>query len=274
MQRGEDKMPTVRFTKMNGCGNDFVVLDIRTQSAPESLPAWSKRVCDRRFGIGADGVLTIGSSDEVDFALRIFNADGSEAEMCGNGARCAALFARREGCPEQMSFTTMAGVIRATATEETAAINLTDPQDYRTDMTIKALSQQLVLTYLDTGVPHAVAIVDGLDAVDVDHLGRAIRQHKAFEPRGTNVDFVQIVGSNEISMRTYERGVEAETAACGTGAVASAIVSSRLRGVKTPVQVRVPGGLLIVDFEDDGTSVRNVQLSGDTEFVFEGQIPA
>ena len=267
-------MGQVHFTKMNGCGNDFIVVDARKEKLPRDLAGWSRQVCDRRFGIGADGVLVLGPVKKADFSLRTFNADGSEAEMCGNGARCAALYAHRNGVGEQMSFTTPAGVIRAEASAATAAIYLTDPKDYRPEIKLEALGQKLTAHFIDSGVPHAVIFVDDVTTADVDHLGRAIRQHDEFAPRGTNVDFVQVIDSATLKMRTYERGVEGETHACGTGSVASCVVAARLGKALPPVNVQVPGGVLTVDFEDDGKAVRNVRLSGDTQVVFEGVVQA
>jgi len=265
-------MDIVHFTKMNGCGNDFIVIDSRVTLMPGDLAAWSRKVCDRRFGVGADGVLVIEPSETADFALRIFNADGSEAEMCGNGARCAALYAHRHGAPAEMSFTTPAGTIRATADTQTASLSLTQPKGFRPDIRLEALGQELTVHFVDTGVPHAVVFVQDVKSVDVDHLGRAIRQHEEFAPRGSNVDFVEITGRDAIRMRTYERGVEAETLACGTGAVASAVIGQRLKDVAVPVQVHVPGGLLVVNFQGNGDEVKDVQLSGDTQWVFDGVI--
>ena len=274
MRRLKEETPVaqIKFTKMNGCGNDFIVVDAREQKLPKDLSGLARRWCDRRFGIGADGVLIIGPSKKTDFAMRIFNADGSEAEMCGNGARCAALFARLRGVAPSMSFTTPAGIIRAEAASKTAAIYLTEPKNYRPNIAIEALEQPLTVHFIDTGVPHTVVFVDDVASVDVDHLGRAIRQHEEFAPRGTNADFVQVLPDGTLKMRTYERGVEAETFACGTGAVAAAVVSFRQGKASPPVHIRVPGGLLVVDFEIEDDEIRNVRLSGDTQVVFEGTI--
>ena len=185
------------FTKMSGTGNDFIVVD--AFHAPGDTD-WSKlaaRFCPRRTGVGVDGLLLLGPDDEVDFAYRIFNADGSEAEMCGNGARCAAAFALRHGIAgKSMSFRTLAGIVEARVNPEDVSIRVTDPKDLRRDTPLQVDGRTLSVWSVNTGVPHAVVFTDDLERVPVDSLGRAVRRHPAFSPAGTNVDFVQRVSGS------------------------------------------------------------------------------
>ena len=264
----------LRFTKMNGAGNDFIMLDNRDSSLALDR-AQIARLCDRHRGIGADGLLLVEPArDGADFRMRYFNSDGGEAEMCGNGARCFARFARRiSGIDGALRFETEAGVISATFEGERVKLAMSEPRALRLGAALEAGGQTITVHSVDTGVPHAVVFVDDLENAPVAALGAAIRHHAAFSPKGTNANFVQRKGGSEIAIRTFERGVEGETLACGTGVVASAIILHALDGAPTPISVRVRGGdVLSVGFKHDADGYRNVTLTGPADFVFDGEI--
>ncbi|HSH39829.1 MAG TPA: diaminopimelate epimerase [Chthoniobacterales bacterium] len=267
-------MPKLQFVKMNGAGNDFVMLDNRAgdvQLGREQIA----RLCDRHRGVGADGVLLIErAGNGADFRMRYYNADGGEAEMCGNGARCFARFAERvAGARENVSFETPAGVIAATLKGERVTLRMSDPKDFQADVEVFVLGAHVRGSYVDSGVPHMVVPVPTIEDVDVRQLGSAIRHHERFAPRGANVNFLEQRGSNEIAIRTYERGVEDETLACGTGVVASALIFAAAGEIPGPIQVLVRGGdEMSVDFRRDGSRFTDVTLSGPADFVFEGTV--
>ncbi len=260
---------------MNGAGNDFVLADNRDgrwRFTPEQVA----RLCHRQRGIGADGLilLTPCASGRADWAWEFFNADGSRAEMCGNGARCFARFVQRlTGAGDRLTFETAAGVVTATLEGERVTVGLTDPRELRLNETLEAAGEHLIVHFVNTGVPHAVMFVPDADRAPVTSLGPALRRHPRFAPRGANVNFVQVLAPGRIRVRTYERGVEGETLACGTGVTASALVSARLHGFGSPVEVRVQGGdTLAVGFEVAGETFHRVTLTGPADFVFEGRI--
>ncbi len=259
------------FSKMNGAGNDFVLIDNRNDLVSLSREQVA-RLCDRQRGVGADGLILLrGCPDgEADWAWDFYNGDGSDAEMCGNGARCFARFiARRVGVNSEISFLTGCGVIRAVLDGERVTVSLIDPCDLRLNEEVSLSVGTRAIHSLNTGVPHAILMVEDADAAMVDSLGNEIRHHQHFAPAGTNVNFVEILEPEHIRVRTYERGV-GETLACGTGVSASAIIASRLEGFSSPVKVDVLGGdTLEVSFDDN---LRSVQLTGPAEFVFDGVI--
>ena len=226
----------VPFVKMSGTGNDFILIDHRKPVlAPEALADFAAKVCRRKFSVGADGLILIEDSSEADFQWQFFNADGSVAEMCGNGARCAARFAFLQGiAPAEMRFATLAGIIEASVSEQDVAVKMTDPFDLKMNQCIRVEDQEYTVQSIDTGVPHAVVFVDDIDGTDVRVLGNLVRHHQAFMPAGTNVNFAQRQGRG-IKVRTYERGVEDETLACGTGAAACAIIAALLDQAASPV---------------------------------------
>jgi diaminopimelate epimerase len=206
---------------MVASGNDFVVID----KSVSNLHSLARRVCERKTGIGADGLLLIEKIKNKDFRMRIFNPDGSEAEMCGNGARCLALYASYKFKTKNLRLFTKAGIIEAKVNKDVAKIKMSHPKDCQLDISISIQDRDLKVNYIDTGVPHAVVFVEGLNSIDVVNIGRQIRYHKKFQTRGTNVDFVEVNDKDFISVRTYERGVENETLACGTGVVASSLIT-------------------------------------------------
>jgi diaminopimelate epimerase len=266
---------TLEFTKMSGAGNDFVLIDNRERKL-DLTPGQVVRLCDRHRGIGADGVMLLVpcASGQAAWAWDFYNSDGSRAEMCGNGARCFARFIQRAtGATGQTTFETVAGVITAVFQGVRVKANLTKPRDLRLDQQVMVSGSPLTVHSLNTGVPHTVIFVPDADQAMVQQLGQAIRHHPHFQPKGTNVNFVQVLGPRSIRVRTYERGVEGETLACGTGVTASALIASRVHRFGAPVQVRVQGGdLLEVGFVLAGDEFADVTLTGPADFVFEGRI--
>ncbi len=260
---------------MNGAGNDFILIDNRRRQlalGPEQII----RLCHRQRGIGADGLFLLVPSQtgKADWAWEFYNSNGSTAEMCGNGARCFARFVQRlTQAAGPISFETGAGIVRAAFDGERVTVNLTQPRDL-------ALSQKITLRHgketvhcLNTGVPHAVLFVSDADQAMVREWGAEIRYHEQFAPKGTNVNFVQVLHPNLIRVRTYERGVEGETLACGTGVTASALIASRIHVFSSPVKVQVRGGdILEVSFKESSGQFSEVQLTGPADFVFEGRI--
>ncbi len=266
----------LHFYKMNGAGNDFVVIDNRDLSV-----CLSKRqielLCDRHRGVGADGLLAVEPAENgADFRFRYYNADGGEAEMCGNGARCFGRFtaALMEDLPERVTFETIAGTLAAEIVEENIRIAMSVPKDLKLDTGVTIPGLDAALRFVNTGVPHVVAFVDDLASVEVVKHGAAIRYHEVFAPAGTNANFVKVIAPGHIAIRTYERGVEDETLACGTGMVACALMHHLLTGAPSPVKVDVKGGdTLEIGFEKTGeTAFANVTLTGPADFVFEGDI--
>lgn len=229
----------IAFTKMSGTGNDFIIIDNRDQIVGKGQMAdLAARICRRQFSVGADGLILIENSERADFRWQFYNGDGSEAEMCGNGARCAARYAYARGiAPANMHFETIAGLIEAQIVGKNAKIRLTQPTDIVLSRAVDIDGQAKEIHSINTGVPHVVHFVEGNNDTPVREWGRHIRHHKLFEPAGTNVNFVQLP-ADEMYVRTYERGVEDETMACGTGAVASAIIAALHGHVTSPVRVR------------------------------------
>jgi diaminopimelate epimerase len=256
----------LRFTKMNGAGNDFVLLDNRGGDLSLTR-AQIVRLCDRHRGVGADGILVLENpANGADFRMRYYNADGGEAEMCGNGARCFARFADRAAGPlEKLSFETPAGVIGAEFKGELVTLQMSEPKDLQLDPEGPS--------YVDSGVPHVVVRVPKIADVPVREQGAELRYNPRYAPRGANANFLEKLGPRSIAIRTYERGVEDETLACGTGVVASAIVFAALENVAGPIDVRVRGGeTLQVGFSHEGEGFTNVTLTGPAAFVFDGTI--
>jgi diaminopimelate epimerase len=264
----------LRFTKMNGAGNDFILFDNRTGSIDLDRNQIAQ-LCDRHRGIGADGILLLEKPvNGADFRMRYFNADGGEAEMCGNGARCFARFASKVGGRNgKISFETPAGVISAELNGDLVTLRMTEPTDLRLNVDLSIAEEKRTIHFINSGVPHVVIPVPKIDDADVRSEGAAIRYHKMFSPNGTNVNFIEKRGPNKIAIRTYERGVEDETLACGTGIVASALIFAAIEDREGSVTVLARGGdELQVSFEKTQHLFRNVTLTGPAEFVFEGTI--
>jgi len=283
-------MKKINFTKMVASGNDFVVVDSLSRYPVIPLKKLAKEICDRKYGMGADGLLVLEKSKVADVKMRIFNPDGSEAEMCGNGARCVAFWvaANRKPQTANLKIETKAGIIDVQVWVDNIKIKLTDPKDLKLDIPIKINNRPLKVNFINTGVPHAVIFVEGLDKIDVANLGRQIRYHHKFKPAGTNVDFVEVLTDDSIKIRTYERGVEDETLACGTGSVASALIfvarlplpvrqagvcpclSGRQAFVRQIDVITKSGEILKVYFKRLGNNFRNVWLEGKARIVYKG----
>ena len=265
----------LHFTKMDGAGNDFILVDNRAGEIDLNR-AQIARLCDRHRGVGADGVLLLEHSTDhaADFRMRYFNADGGEAEMCGNGARCFARFANKAaGAPDKISFETPAGIISAELVGDLVTLQMTEPTGLRLSVPLQLGATKRIVHFINSGVPHVVVPLAELNDVDVQREGSALRHHEMFSPKGANVNFIQKSGSDGIAIRTYERGVEDETLACGTGVVASAIIFAATEHANSPINVTVRGGdKLRVGFEKTDNQFRNVTLTGPAEFVFEGTI--
>ncbi|MCS7091168.1 MAG: diaminopimelate epimerase [Verrucomicrobiota bacterium] len=266
----------LRFWKMQGAGNDFILFDNR-EGRVKLDPALVRRLCDRHRGIGADGIIAWRHCDSgrADWSWEFYNSDGSVGEMCGNGARCFARFVQRctGGNASSLRFETLAGVVQARFSGEQVALQLTPPKDLRLHMQLATRTGSLEVHAIDTGVPHAVIFVSDAEQAPVTSLGPEVRWHPLFAPRGTNVNFVQPMGPGRIRVRTFERGVEGETLACGTGVTASALIAAALHDYASPVQVRVQSGdTLLVAFRKAGHAFTDVELVGPAEFVFEGRI--
>ncbi len=267
------------FTKMSGAGNDFIVIDHRRLLIPPGEQSeLAQRICRRMFSVGADGLILLEDSAVADFSWRFYNADGSVAEMCGNGARCAARFAYVKGLAgARMSFETLAGIIEAEiSSDDSVRLRMTAPFDFRTKLSVMLGGRERLLSFVNSGVPHAVLFVDAAEDVPLKEWGQIIRFHPLFQPAGTNVNFVKKIADNTILVRTYERGVEDETMACGTGAVASALFAALAGLVQSPVAIRTSGGDRLTIFFDlqEGPLADNVFLQGPARIIYEGSLTA
>jgi len=257
----------IPFWKMHGAGNDFILVDDRTGAFPADDETFRARLCDRRRGIGSEGLILIRPSKEADFRMVFFNPDGTAADMCGNGARCAARLARELGAARaDMRIETAAGLLRAEILPDGVRLQLPTPTDWRMNLAAEWQGTPLTVHFVHTGVPHAVCLVENLDGFDVRAAGRFLRRHALFAPAGTNADFIRITGPDSLAIRTYERGVEDETLACGTGIVAAALVAERLGLAGGPVRVTAAGG----DVLDVG--LNPLTLAGPAEHVYRGEV--
>lgn len=267
-------MEPVEFWKMSGTGNDFIVIDNRKGLVKEQdMTRLVARTCRRRESVGADGVIFVTDSKEYDFGWRFFNADGGEVEMCGNGGRCVSRFAFLKGIAgSQMTFETLAGPISAEVEGRMVKVLMPAPRNETADVELPFSSGWLSCDFVNTGVPHVVVQVSDLKNHPVFEQGREIRYHEKFSPEGTNANFMTIVGPNELAVRTYERGVEDETLACGTGAIASALMAFRRGGVSSPVTVHTRGGEeLTIHLNSGGKDVgtgEKVWLQGNTSVIY------
>ncbi len=260
---------------MHGGGNDFVLIDHREGFIPEAeQPQFARRVCHRQLGAGADGLILIEDCPTANFRWRFYNADGSEPEMCGNGGRCAARFAVMNGiAPADLSFETLAGTIKAEVKDRRVKLLMTGVGDIRLEQTISIEGETLVGHFMKVGVPHVAVPVADLEVAPITQWGRAVRFHPLFAPAGTNVNFIHVEGPQDLSIRTYERGVEDETLACGTGSVASALLAARLGQVQSPVTVHTRGGeALIIYFTPQGEDFSEVYLEGDALVAYQGEL--
>ena len=273
MNQTNDMKNSIPFYKMVASGNDFVVVDNRRGVVKDAL-AFTRKICRLHQGAGADGILLFENSKKANFRMRILNLDGSEAAACGNGFRCIALYAHEIlKYSSRMNFESGSGLIEAeVGPKASVRVQLMKPKIFEVDGVIEVRKQRFHYFFLDTGVPHVVIFVKDLEKAEVFETGRAIRNHAHFQPFGTNVNFAEVKSKKEIAVRTYERGVENETLACGTGSTASAVVSVLKGYTESPVQVLTQGGeKLRIDMQKKGDEITKVFLEGKAQFVYKGE---
>lgn len=272
MTRGE---AGIDFVKMVGTGNDFIVVDDRSGRIGRKARECARRWCERKRSIGADGLLVLERSKKAAFRMRIYNPDGTEAEMCGNGIRCIAKFAaERRIARGRFQIETLAGLIEATILGDVVKARLVDPSDLRLGFLLDLSGRRRITHFINTGVPHAVVLEKSIREVNVDALGREIRRHREFAPAGANANFVAIKPGNRIEVRTYERGVEGETLSCGTGSTASALVAAAVKGLRSPVVVHTESGdtLRVYFTRTASGEFHDVYLEGRVRKIFEGRV--
>jgi diaminopimelate epimerase len=270
---------TISFHKISAAGNDFIIVDNRKKILPRNISGLAKKWCHRKFAIGADGLIILEGSKDAHFKMRFYNSDGSLASMCGNGGRSIARFAYlQEIAPKKMTFETDAGLVHAEIISKNVRLCLYEPKGARIDFSLKVEKREFDASFINTGVPHTVIFVSDIEKADVESIGRMVRYHREFAPQGTNVNFVQKKDDHTIIVRTYERGVEGETLACGTGVTASAIIAG-LRGmVRAPVDCITRGGYTLrVSYTSNPVGdflspVSNVYLEGPADVSFKGEV--
>lgn len=265
-------MRKIRFTKMHGAGNDFVLIDDRDESFPVHDHLRLAALASPRTGVACEGVILVLPSEKADFRMAFFNPDGTEADLCGNGSRCVAAFALEIGAAKgkSMTFETAAGLVDAEVVEPgKVKVWMPEPKGRRYGVESGGAKGD----YIVTGVPHFVVACESAAGVDVEGEGRKLRLAEEFAPDGTNVDFVQYIPPHKAVMRTYERGVEAESGACGTGAVATAVVGVETKGMSLPMRIRTSQGFeLTVDGDWRSAKLTGITLTGPVKKVFEGEI--
>ncbi len=269
----------IKFTKMSASGNDFIVIDNREkqiQDLGSRIQDLVKKVCQRKLGVGADGVLLIENSSKADFKMRIFNPDGGEVEMCGNGARCIALWAKskNKNRKSKIEIETKAGVLEAEiVSDDRVKAKMSGPVDTRLNFKLLVDNKEYEVHSINTGVPHIVLFTEDLEKAKVKEIGAKIRYHKEFAPEGTNANFIKVRDENSLDIRTYERGVEDETLACGTGAAAAAVIAHLLGRTKSPTKMYTKSGsILTIYFDSSDTRITNLYLEGDAEIVYQGEL--
>ena len=263
----------IEFYKMSGSGNDFIIIDNMDLSLNVGdLSSFASNVCQRKISVGADGLLLIEPSKLADFKWQFFNSDGSMAEMCGNASRCVARYAYLKGiAPKKMSFETLAGIISAEVNDDVVKVRLTDPSPLKPGIKININGNEIILDFIDTGVPHTVCFIDNVEKCSAVDDGRKIRRHEYFQPRGTNANFVSVIDRHKIRVRTYERGVEDETLACGTGDVASVLAAAQRDLVDSPVDVTVQSGeTMRIYFSRKNDRFAEIYLEGMVKIVYQG----
>lgn len=253
---------------MAGTGNDFIVFDNRSKNFSGEESDFFIKICQRRVGVGADGVLLLDEGEAAPVRMRYFNRDGREAAMCGNGARCVGFFAWKKGMVDEKKFLLEAsdGTHRVRVNGDEVTLSMVRPHGFHSGYDILREPEFVEGGFINTGVPHYVIFVEDVDAVDVDRLGPTYRNHDVF-PEGANINFVQILGKSQIRVRTYERGVEKETLSCGTGCVASALITAKKYGTVSHIGVLTRGGELGVRFDEKW---EKVSLTGRVKIVYEG----
>lgn len=226
----------IPFSKYSGCGNDFIMIDDRTSNFPLEM---IQKMCHRQKGIGADGLILLQTSPKADFKMRIFNADGKEAEMCGNGLRCLAKYLEELKIPAQnYAIETMNQNLNIAFVKDLVQTSMPTPSFIAKELTLNVDGQSYQASHLDTGVPHIVIFVENVEKIDVPTVGKKLRSHSSFAPRGTNVNFVEKMEGNTLKIRTFERGVENETLACGTGCLAAAASASEKWNLPSQIHLK------------------------------------
>jgi diaminopimelate epimerase len=266
---GSTPIATLPFSKYSGCGNDFILIDHRTPFFSTDDPFLIRRLCHRQKGIGADGLILLENSMLSHFKMRIFNSDGSQAEMCGNGLRCLAQFLQELHLPKKRyTIEVTKQTLEVDYIEGNIRTSMGNPERIQLNLALELDGKQITCHFLDTGVPHAVILMDDIAHISIDALGSKIRHHATFNPKGTNVNFVQKLSSQEIAVRTYERGVEAETLACGTGAAAAAIAATLQWKLELPVTVRTRSNETLTihfQYDEEGTVSHVTQIGPATK---------
>mgnify|MGYP001964337117 CR=1 FL=1 len=255
----------IPFYKYQGTGNDFVMIDNRNDDFPSSNHKMISTLCDRRFGIGADGVILLQKHEKVDFIMHYFNADGKPGSFCGNGGRCIVAFAKQLGIIDRKTiFAAYDGLHEATIVDNVVSLSMAD---------VNHVSVYPKHVFLDTGSPHHVAFVTNTIKLDVPTQGALIAHNKTYGIEGSNVNFVSVDSEDYITVRTFERGVEDETLSCGTGVIAAVLAAFSTDKIKlNQIQVQTPGGLLRVSFQKQKDSFTDIVLTGPTELVYSGTI--
>jgi diaminopimelate epimerase len=270
------KIKDQTFYKLSASGNDFIIfLNFEGKITLEEGKILAKKLCRPKFSISADGLILLEKPDtsSASFSWKFFNSDGSEAEMCGNGARCVARLVEDLGLfKSPFYFETKAGLIYAEVKGERVKVALTSPRDLKLNLVIRTDYDWFMAHFVNTGVPHVVIFWDNIESAPVEKIGPKIRYHEMFKPAGTNVNFIELIEGDKkyLKMRTYERGVEAETLACGTGASAAAYISYKLGLVDKKVDLLTKSGEILTVYIEDKEN--KIYLEGDTRFIFEGKI--
>jgi diaminopimelate epimerase len=264
----------IEFSKLSGAGNDFIIVDNTSNRLSETDIKNISKACRRGMSVGADGYIVVGKSPDTDFRMRFFNADGTEANMCGNGSRCVSRFAYLKGIAgKEMTFASGAGVHRAWIDGSDVKVTLTGPDDLISDIELEVMGEKIKVSTINTGTEHLVYFVEDLENFDVYNWGKALRYHERFAPIGLNVNFGKVTGPKQVRVRTYERGVEDETQACGTGSMAVAIIAAINGHVRPPVEVITSGGpRLTVDFKQNNGEVTDLMLAGEARLIFDGKL--
>ncbi|NOZ62664.1 MAG: diaminopimelate epimerase [Calditrichaeota bacterium] len=263
-------MKNLKFSKLSATGNDFILFDNRERILTGDEHDFFRKICQRRISVGADGILLLEESKKHHFSMRYFNSDGSLGEMCGNGARASAYYAfTHQIAPAELTFDVLGVPYRASVNGDFVQLVMPPPIEIREYPEVLQEKEFKEGGYLNVGVPHYVIFVPDVNAINVELLGRGYRHHAAFQPWGTNVNFVQIADKNKILIRTYERGVEEETLACGTGTISAAILAVKQQGCRLPLKVQARGGLLEVDFDDE---ISEIKLAGEAKEIYSGEL--
>ncbi|MCK9267035.1 diaminopimelate epimerase [bacterium] len=260
----------MKFFKMSGSGNDFVIIDNR-KNIIEDRKSTAIKLCHRKFGVGADGLMLVEDSQQADFRMRIFNSDGSEAEMCGNGLRCIVRFVSENIYQKDaLMVETEAGLLEGfVEQEQNIRVQLNVSGEAKLNIDIPIENVILKGHFINTGVPHTVIVTDDIENIELEKFGPLVRYHKLFAPGGTNVNWIQVIDKQQLKIRTYERGVEAETLSCGTGSVAGALISNLLNKTVSPTSIIARSGeILKISFDEEH---KKIYLSGKTQLSFKGE---